>query len=612
MSDIINLLPDSVANQIAAGEVIQRPASVVKELVENAIDAGAESVKVIIKDAGKTLIQVIDDGKGMSETDARMSFERHATSKISKAEDLFAIRSMGFRGEALASIAAVAQVEMKTRQETSELGTFIEIAGSRVFNQEKISCEKGTNIAVKNLFFNVPARRRFLKTTSTEMMHIRNEFYRIVLVHPDVSFSLYDGDTEVYQLPVTSLKLRLEFLFDQTARKKMDQQLLPIEVDTSLLSMKGFVGRPEFAQKSAHQYFFVNGRYMRHPYFHKAVMVAYENLIKSGENPNYFIYFEVDPATVDINVHPQKTELKFENEKAIWSIILAAVKEALGKFQVAPTLDFDQPVDLDIPVFNRNTPVNYPKSSFNPDYNPFETTKTKTNVPKRADYDWEKLYGGIKTERSVSSMNFDKPKFDSFEDETQQEMELKSETQEMLQLKNRYILSGIKSGLMLIDQHRAHYRILFDKVMANLNQQKGVTQRSMFPEVLELNSDEMELIKQIFSELQWVGFDMELFGKDAYSVNGVPAEMKPGSTLPLLKEILNNIKESEITAKETVHKKIAMTVAKNMAIPVGKKLNSDEMKQLFTDLFHCAEHQYTPDGKLIISIIANDEIERKF
>lgn len=607
MSDIINLLPDSVANQIAAGEVIQRPASVVKELVENAIDAGAKNIKVVIKDGGSTLIQVIDDGKGMSQTDARMAFERHATSKITRAEDLFSIRTMGFRGEALASIAAVAQVEIRTRQEDSELGTYIEIAGSRVFKQESISCDKGTNLLVKNLFFNVPARRRFLKTVATEMMHIRNEFFRIVLVHPDISFSLFDGDKEVYQLPITSLKLRLEFLFDSTARKKMDQQLLPIEANTTLLSLKGFVGRPEFAQKSSHQYFFVNGRYMRHPYFHKAVMVAYENLIKPGEYPNYFIYFEIDPAAIDINVHPAKTELKFENEKAIWSIVLATVKESLGKFQVAPTLDFDQPADLDIPVFSRNTPISYPKTSFNPEYNPFDTA-SKPLSKKRVDYGWEKLYDGVKS----LAHEFESSQLQPLDAENQQSMELATETKELLQFKSKYILSSIKSGLMFIDQHRAHFRILFDRLMKQIEQRKGISQRVLFPEVLEASANEMALIAEILPELQWLGFDLELFGTNAYSVNGVPADVEQGRVLPLLREILAQLTETELTAKETVHKSIATALAKNMAIPTGKVLKNTEMEQLFTDLFHCVQHQYTPDGKLIIAIVSNEEIERKF
>ena len=341
MSDIIHLLPDSVANQIAAGEVIQRPASVLKELVENAIDAGASFIRVIIKDAGRTLVQVSDNGKGMSETDARMAFERHATSKIKDAQDLFSIRTMGFRGEALASIAAVAQVEMRTRREEDELGTLVEIAGSRVFRQEPVQCDRGTTFQIKNLFFNVPARRRFLKSDSVEKNHILQEFYRIVLVHPDVEFSFYDGDDEIFKLPVSNTKLRIEQVFG-SAKKKLNQQLLTIETDTNLVAINGFIGRPEYAQKQAHQFFFVNGRYMRHPYFHKAVMLAYNQLIQSTDNPLYFIYFEVDPQTIDINIHPTKTEIKFENEQAIWSILSATVKEALGKFNIVPSIDFDR------------------------------------------------------------------------------------------------------------------------------------------------------------------------------------------------------------------------------------------------------------------------------
>lgn len=610
MTDIINLLPDSVANQIAAGEVIQRPASVVKELMENSIDAGATTVQVVIKDGGSTLIQVIDNGKGMSKTDARLSFSRHATSKIKDAADLFSLRTMGFRGEALASIAAVAQVEMRTRREEDSLGTLIEIAGTRVFKQEAIQCDKGTNISVKSLFFNVPARRRFLKSHTTEMMHIRNEFYRIVLVHPEINFTLFDGATELMQLPATNLKGRIEHVFD-FAKKKMDQQLLPISASTGLLEIKGFVGRPEYAQKSANQYFFVNGRYMRHPYFHKAVLVAYDKLIKPGEYPNYFIYFETDPHSIDVNVHPSKTEIKFENEQAIWSIVQATVKEALGKFQVTPSLDFDSEGLPEIPVLDSNTTVKPPKTTFNPNYNPFGSSPRN----KRPELDWEKLFEGFEKNRDKQTSTeggFNDFGIDFREEEKQTELELSTSSTELFQYKTNYICTSVKSGLMLIDQHRAHFRVLYDRFSKRIKDKKGISQRILFPEVLELDANESAALNQILNELRFVGFDIELFGKNAFSINGVPSEIEASSSISLLKELVTNVMNTEISVKETIQNEIALLLSRHTAIQSGQTLTQEEMNQLFEDLFQCENHVYTPDGKVIVSVISDEEIERKF
>ncbi|VBB48664.1 DNA mismatch repair protein MutL [uncultured Paludibacter sp.] len=608
MSDIIHLLPDSVANQIAAGEVIQRPASVVKELVENAIDAGAKNIQVIIKDGGNTLIQIIDDGIGMSETDARMAFERHATSKINDAADLFALHTFGFRGEALASIAAVAQVELRTRKEDNELGTFIEIAGTRVFRQESVLCDKGTNIAVKNLFFNVPARRRFLKSPSTEMMHIRNEFYRIVLVHPEVNFSFHENDVELMHLPVSNLKMRIEHVFDNISKRKLEQQLLPVQVETNLLSIRGFIGRPEFAQKAAHQYFFVNGRYMRHPYFHKAVMMAYNQLIKPDENPNYFIYFDIDTHNIDVNVHPSKTEIKFENEQPIWSILLASVKESLGKFQVAPALDFDNEDMPDIPVIDTKSTIRPPQTSFNPDYNPFGTPQ-----PKKPMKDWEELYKDFSSNKSPE---INKDSESGFiiqpSEETQKEIELTESSADLFQFKSKYILSSVKSGLMMIDQHRAHFRVLYDRFMIKLSSQKGTSQQILFPEILELGMEDVAVMERILPDLRWVGFDIEPFGKHTYSVNGIPAEIENGSALPVLQELIENVKEAELSVKESVQEKVAQFLARKIAIKSGQTLTAEEMNRLIIDLFSCENHQYTPDGKTIITVIQNEEVERKF
>lgn len=610
MTDIINLLPDSVANQIAAGEVIQRPASVVKELMENSIDAGATTIQVVVKDGGNTLIQVIDNGKGMSKTDARLSFSRHATSKIKDAADLFSLRTMGFRGEALASIAAVAQVEMRTRREEDSLGTLIEIAATRVFQQDVVQCDIGTNIAVKNLFFNVPARRRFLKSHSTEMMHIRNEFYRIVLVHPEINFTLFDGATELMQLPATNLKGRIEHVFD-FAKKRMDQQLLPISASTGLLEIKGFVGRPEYAQKSANQYFFVNGRYMRHPYFHKAVLVAYDKLIKPGEYPNYFIYFETDPQSIDVNVHPSKTEIKFENEQAVWSIVQATVKEALGKFQVIPPLDFDSEGLPEIPVLDSSTAVTPPKSTFNPNYNPFGSSSSH----KRPELDWEKLFEGFdkdKNKLKPAGSSLHGSDIDFRKDEKQTELELSTSSTELFQYKTNYICTSVKSGLMLIDQHRAHFRVLYDRFFQRIKDRKGISQRVLFPEILELDANETTALNQILDELRFVGFDIELFGKNAFSINGVPSEIEVGSSISLLKELVTNVMNTEISVKDTIQNEIALLLSRHTAIQSGQALTEKEMNQLFEDLFQCENHVYSPDGKVIVSVISDEEIERKF
>ena len=514
MSDIIHLLPDSVANQIAAGEVIQRPASVVKELVENAIDAEAEEIHVLITDAGKTCIQVIDDGKGMSETDARLSFERHATSKIREAADLFALRTMGFRGEALASIAAVAEVELKTRPASEELGTRLLIAGSKVEGQEAVSCPKGSNFSIKNLFFNIPARRKFLKANSTELSNILTEFERIALVHPEVAFYLYSNDTELFNLPVMPLRQRIMAVFG----KKLNQQLLSVDVNTTMIKISGFVAKPETSRKKgAHQYFFVNGRYMRHPYFHKAVMDAYEQLIPAGEQISYFIYFEVDPANIDVNIHPTKTEIKFENEQAIWQILSAAVKESLGKFSAIPTIDFDTEDMPDIPAFEQARPIEPPKVHYNTDFNPFKTSSASSygggGNYSRPKVEWEGLYSGLEKASRMNEPMEEEP----FVEETVpsgvsasfygNEATVEKGAQHF-QFKGRFILTSVKSGLMLIDQHRAHVRVLFDRYMSQIRQKQGVSQGVLFPEIIQLPASEAAVLESILEDLSAVGFDL--------------------------------------------------------------------------------------------------------
>lgn len=623
MSDIINLLPDSVANQIAAGEVIQRPASVIKELVENALDAGATCIRVNIKDAGRTLIQVIDDGKGMSETDARMSFERHATSKIKTADDLFALRTMGFRGEALASIAAIAQVELKTRREEDELGTLIEIGGSKIEKQETIGCSKGTIFSVKNLFFNVPARRKFLKTNATEFNHIITEFNRIALIYPEIAFYLTHNDDEVYQLPESSLRQRIINIFG----KNLNTQLLTIDTETSLLKISGFVGKPETARKQMHnQYFFVNGRYMRHPYFHKAVMQAFDRMLVAETSPSYFICFDIDPANIDVNIHPTKTEIKFENEQAIWSILMASVREALGKFNVVPGLDFDQEGSTEMPVINSSTQIRIPEVGFNHDYNPFEEEKNSANTKSsiyssssntKKTFDWEQLYEGFENDKNSDIL--EKPEEITLnsaisEQENRNEtLNLQENNQsEYYQFKNKYILTSVKSGLMIIDQHRAHIRILFEQYIKLIKQQKGVSQQLLFPELMELSVDDSLIMEEIMEDLSFVGFDIDCFGKNTYRINGLPSNIESSACISIIEEMLVANRNSTTSGKDMIHERIALSLAKSSATPYGKSLSNEEINKLVEQLFACANHNYSPDGKSIIQIIAETEIESRF
>jgi len=614
MSDIIHLLPDSVANQIAAGEVIQRPASVLKELVENSIDAGATFIQILIKDAGRTLIQVVDNGKGMSETDARMAFERHATSKITDAADLFSLKTMGFRGEALASIAAVAQVELRTRRAEDELGVFVEIAGTRVFKQEMVQCDTGTAFQVKNLFFNVPARRRFLKSDNVEKSHILTEFYRIALVNSNVAFALFDGDDEMFQLPASNNKVRIENIFGKNAKKRWQQQLLTIETSTNLVSINGYVGKPEFAQKSAIQYFFVNGRYMRHPYFHKAVLLAYNQMIQANESPNYFIYLEVDPQTIDVNIHPTKTEIKFENEQAIWSILSASIKESLGKFNIIPSIDFDQEGALEMPTSMSIENVRPPQTNFNPNYNPFGTS-----AYKRPALDWENLYGNFekKTETIESMPNWQPESImpeiiSSVPEEKQQIMEISEQRADNFQFKNRYIITSLKSGMLMIDQHRAHVRILFEQYISQIENRKALSQQILFPEILELSADDVLIFEQMLPDLQYLGFDFEPQANHSFNVRGVPENVGTGSVIDLLLVMLDKTKTTAEDLSTTMHESIAFSLAESSALKNGQRLSNEEMSDLIDRLFACANHNFTPDGKRILTIFTHEEIDKRF
>lgn len=624
MSDVIQLLPDSVANQIAAGEVIQRPASVVKELVENAVDAGAHHIDVLVVDAGKTSIQVIDDGKGMSETDARLAFERHATSKIREASDLFALQTMGFRGEALASIAAVAQVELRTRMEGEELGTSICIAGSRVEEQNSISCPQGSNFQIKNLFYNIPARRKFLKSNQTELNNILAEFERIALVNPDVAFTLYHNGTEIYNLPAIQLRQRIMGVFG----KKINQELLSVDVDTTMVKISGFVGRPETSRKKgARQYFFVNGRYMRHPYFHKAVMDAYERLIPVGEQVSYFIYFEVDPANIDVNIHPTKTEIKFENDQAIWQILSAVVKETLGKFNEVPSIDFDTEGMPDIPAFASSpyTAVQAPKPAYNPHYNPFDTTSvvSPSSYSKKDSQGWEQLYEGMERESAAFSPvsypdNGDFfTEFPAMEESgnlygCSEESSSAEVSSQHYQYKGRYILTSVKSGLMVIDQQRAHIRILYDRYLAQIAAHKGASQGVLFPDIVQFPPSEAIVLQSLLDDLSCLGFELTDLGGGSYAIHGVPTGIEGLNPIELIQNMVHTAIEKGSKVKEEVQGALALSLAKAASIVHGQVLSSEEMNHLVDELLTSSMPNYTPDGKTILSVLKEDELEKMF
>ena len=621
MSDIIRLLPDSVANQIAAGEVIQRPASVIKELVENAVDAGAKHIDVLVTDAGKTSIQVIDDGKGMSETDARLAFERHATSKIREAADLFALRTMGFRGEALASIAAVAQVELRTCQEGEDLGTSLCIAGSRVESQEAIACPKGSNFQVKNLFFNVPARRKFLKSNQTELSNILTEFERIALVNPEVSFTLHHNGTEMLNLPAIQLKQRIMGVFG----KKINQELLSVEVDTTMIRISGFVGRPETSRKKgARQYFFVNGRYMRHPYFHNAVMDAYEQLVPTGEQVSYFLYFEVEPANIDVNIHPTKTEIKFENEQAIWQILSAAIKESLGKFNAVPSIDFDTEGMPDIPAFEHSpyAEVQMPKTSYNPEYNPFDATPS-SSYSRQETRGWDQLYEGLERRASSPSAFAYPDDSDYFVEQPLGEPEAtlygqpdQSEpvetSSQYYQYKGRFILTSVKSGLMIIDQQRAHIRILYDRYLSQIASRKGASQGMLFPDIVQFSASEIPVLQSIQEDLSYLGLELTDLGGGSYAINGVPAGIEGLRPTELVQNMVHTAIEKGCKVKEEVQSLLAFSLAKAAAIVAGQVLTNEEMTNLVDGLLTSTSPNYTPDGKTALAVLKEEEIERLF
>ena len=594
MSDIIHLLPDNVANQIAAGEVIQRPASCLKELVENSLDAGASHIRVIVRDAGRTLLQVVDDGKGMSATDARMAFERHATSKISQASDLFQLRTMGFRGEALASICAVAHVEVQTRREEDEIGTRLEIAGSEVVCQELVQCPIGTNMRVKNLFYNVPARRKFLKTDQTELRNLMTEYQRIALVNPQVQFTFVSNDEIISELPPSTLKQRIEAVFGHSA-KPYTGHLVDIATETELVRISGFIGKPETAGKNSHQYMFVNGRYMRHPYFHKALMTAYSGMLLPEHTPSYFLYFEIDPEAIDVNIHPTKTEIKFADEQAIFQILLAATKEALGKFNVAPSLDFTSEQPLDIPQQKPGAmPIAVPRVQLDPTYNPFKSQAVRTTTPKA----WEQLYEPLQSTSIPAEPLF--------------EVSAISEATPLFQWDNRYILAPTDAGLMMIHQHRAHARVLYKVLLEQITTEQAATQPLLFPEIIELTDTDLDTLERLLPELRSVGFDLEQFSPSAYSINAIPALLGQKNAVDTIMQVLHSVQDTEQTATQQWQESIALSLALQMAIPQGKALTEMEMRDLVQRLMQTSSPRYLPNGQTIITILTHEEIKKRF
>ena len=602
MSDIIQLLPDSVANQIAAGEVIQRPASVIKELVENSVDAGATAIDVLVVDAGRTSIQVIDNGCGMSETDARLAFERHATSKIRVADDLFSLHTMGFRGEALPSIAAVSQVELRTRLKGEEIGTLLSLSGSRFVSQEACSCPVGSNFLISNLFFNVPARRKFLKSNTTELNNILTAFERIALVNPSVSFTLRSNGTELFNLRSSNQRQRIVDIFG----KRLNQDLLPLGVETSMCNISGFVGKPESARKKgAQQCFFVNGRYMKHPYFHKAVISAFERLVPVGEQVPYFIYFQVPAADIDVNIHPTKTEIKFENELAIWQILQAAVKEAVGLFSEVPAIDFDTQGKPDIPVFDPSTTVSpsAPKVSYNPQYNPFNAHAQQPR-PKMTD-DWKKLYDDL----LIQPTNPQQEIFETSQASSSPVSIIADKSPVHYQYKGQYIMTAVKSGLMVIDQHRAHVRILYEEYLKRQSAKQWASQKLLFPEMVQFSTSEQLTFTSSMEQMTEMGFEMTDLGSGCYAINAIPVGLDGLSPVNLVKDMVDAAREKGTAIKDEVERTLALSMARNAAIPHGQVLGNEEMENIVNSLFACTNVNYTPDGKSILGILKQADIE---
>ena len=596
--DVIRLLPDSVANQIAAGEVIQRPASCLKELVENSLDAGAHTIRVLVRDAGKTLIQVTDDGSGMSATDARMAFERHATSKIRSAQDLFSLRSMGFRGEALPSICAVAQVKMTTRRADDEMGTLLEIAGSQVQRQEPCQCATGTSIQVQNLFFNVPARRRFLKSDQTELKNLITTFQHIVLVYPQVSFTFAADDEIVYDLPAGTHKQRIENVFGKSKSKLYTSQLLEIEQQTELVNIRGFVGKPEVASKQAQQLFFVNGRYMRHPYFHKAVMQAYAGMLPAEQLPPYFIYFDIAPEQIDVNVHPTKTEIKFADEQSIFPILAATVRAALGKFNVVPSIDF-LGGDIEIPVSDERMRANAkaPELHLTAGYNPFAQQRESHHVVQneRVTPHWQELYEPLKQPQQAELPH------------EQMTEALRPQT-----VAGGYICCATENGLMLVHARRAHATILYNQLIDQLHSHRSASQQLLFAEQLTVSADEQPVLEALLPDLRSIGFELERTSANGYDITALPSVLGNHNAETALRAIIARAADGQNDVHEQMQQRIALTLAQSAAIPQGKSLSETEMSDILSRLFALPSHRITPDGKTVVILLTAEDIARRF
>ncbi len=614
MSDIIQLLPESIANQIAAGEVVQRPASVVKELMENSIDAGATEITLIIKDAGKSLIQVVDNGSGMTETDARMSFERHATSKIRTSDDLFQIKTMGFRGEALASIAAVAQVELKTKTEEDEIGTSIVIEGSNFKDQSNISCKQGTTLLVKNLFFNVPARRNFLKSNPVELRHIMDEFQRLALAHPELSFMLYQNDMEVFNLKPGKLSQRIVSLFGKNYR----EQLVPCNEDLEDVKLKGYIGKAEFVKKSrGEQYFFVNDRFIKSNYLNHAVVSAYEHLIPEGTFPFFVLFIEIDPKHIDVNVHPTKTEIKFDDERQVYSLIKTSIRRALGSFNITPSLDFN--TDTNFRLHTASPGTNSGLSSEERNYGQFKSTDREISNLKN----WEQLYSGalkdetLEAEAKKEAAAKGEPFALTFESalntrtDTPQE-KTAEERDKFFQVNLSFIITPVKSGIMIIDQQSAHERIFYEQYLTMLEKNSGSSQQLLFPETLELNPSDFSLVTELEKEIKAVGYAFEYFGKNAIVINGVPSLMSTDSGKDIFKGVLEDYKKNFLEVKDSNIENLARSMAMNSSIKRGKRLSTEEMKNLIDRLFGCKNPNYAPNGQLIYYILDNNRIQETF
>jgi DNA mismatch repair protein MutL len=616
MADIIQLLPDHVANQIAAGEVVQRPASVVKELLENAIDAGADVIKLIVKDAGKTLIQVIDDGKGMSVTDARLSFERHATSKIRNADDLFKLNTKGFRGEALASIAAIAHVELKTKQDTDDVGTCIVIEGSEVTSQDVVVTPKGTSISVKNLFFNIPARRNFLKSNTVELRHIIDEFHRVALAHPSISFSLYNNGSETFNLPVSNYRQRIVNIFGN----KTNEKLVPVEEDTEVLKISGFVGKPEFAKKTrGEQYFFVNNRFIKSAYLNHAILSAFEGLLKNGTHPSYFLNLEVNPQTIDINIHPTKTEIKFDDEHTLYAILRSAVKHSLGQFNIAPVLDFERDATLDTPYNLKGYRTEAPKIEVDSNFNPFQESKPPReqqnySFKKAPSEHWESLYVGLESKSNGSASNFSELTFES-EESTSSLFETKvtpDKANATYQFHNKYIISAIKSGMLVIDQSRAHQRILYEDFLKDITVKEGVSQQLLFPLQLHFSSQELEIVKQLQGDLEHTGFVFSNVTEESIEIKGVPVMVPESEISIILEQLISDVQNEVPDANFSATDLLAKSMAKSLAIKTGQSLQKDEQEHIVNKLFACKEPNVSPTNRVTFITVGVDELDKKF